>query len=158
MKTFNLSILSIYIFLIFISNFSCININEKLKENVTEIEEHGHYTHDDENHGHVLAKYLEDRGITDEMTREQFIDVVEFFLTKTLPQGQDSHALRKHIPQHINHVPEKFSKDEIEKFISHDLLVSVMESHMISQHPPEYEEEIRNHIKDVRNYKNHDDL
>ena len=108
-------ILCLSLLLVLLSNFECNNPEE-----------------------HELAKFFTEKGFddSDELTRDQFIDLIDYLLTKTVDPKQSAKlGFKKFIPKNCEHIPEKFKKDDINKYISEDILVNVMNDFIDSKYP-----------------------
>ena len=135
MKTF---ILKISLLFIVLSNFSCTDPVDQEDNN-------------------ELIKYFLEQGITDSITKNQFVDIVDFFLTKSFNKTEsDKIGMREFIPQNIQHVPEKFPKDDISMYITQDLLLNIMKSQIESKHSGHEAEALKKQLDSLRDVKKED--
>ena len=85
-----------------------------------------------------LAQFFKEKGFdnTDELTREQFIDLTDYLLTKTTDNIESEKiGFRKFIPKYVQHVPERFPKDDISKYISTETLSKIMHDFIDEKYP-----------------------
>jgi hypothetical protein len=72
----------------------------------------------------------------EDLERDDFIQLIDFLLTKaTNAQDSIKYGMREFIPKHVQHIPEKFKRDDIVKYLNEDLLRNVMSDFIDSRFP-----------------------
>ena len=97
-----------------------------------------------------LDTFFKEKGFdkSDELTREQFIDLTDYLLTKTTDKVESEKiGFRQFIPKHVQHVPETFKKDDINKYVKTETLSAIMHDFIDAKYPGKQGDEMKEQLR-----------